>query len=214
MDVQLDTSLFDILPIPGKGYGLLATKDISPGTVIFQEAPVMKINKPGSLLKEEDVSKAFEKLSTSEKETIMALSEDKKLDRSTLMGIFKSNTFGDNDGCWLHPTICRINHSCVPNTVTTTDECCIGDQVQVFAEKPIKAGEEITVSYNHQLYEITTARQRSVLLQRQYGFTCDCPACAENSPFRTLSDQRRLLIKELRQSLNGLKTSDFSILDN
>ena len=166
MDNPSDTSLFECVSIPGKGFGLLAKKDISPGTVIFQEGPVMKINKPGSLLTEDDVSKAFEELPGPEQEAIMALSEDKKLDRSRLMGIFKSNTFGDNDACWLHPTICRINHSCVPNTVTATDACCIGDQVQLFAEKPIKAGEEITVSYNHQLYEITTARQRAVLLQR------------------------------------------------
>ncbi|KAK4610197.1 SET domain-containing protein 5 [Fulvia fulva] len=214
MGSQHDTSLFDCISIPGKGYGLLATNDISPGTVIFQEGPIMRIDKPGSLLTEDDVSAAFDKLSTSEQEAIMALNEDKKLDRSRLMGIFKSNTFGNNDACWIHPTICRINHSCVPNTVTATDPCCIGDEVQVFAEKPIKAGEEITLSYNHQLYEITTARQRAVLLQRQYGFACDCPACAEGSAFRTLSDQRRLLIKELRQSLNGLQTSDFSILDN
>lgn len=205
------TEIYTILPLAGKGYGVIATQPIPSGTVIFQEPAYLKIPVPAISLTEKTLTTAFAAQSQESKDAILALHEGTAPDASSLMRIFKANNFGNSTSCWLHPRISRINHSCIPNAQIVSDECCLGDVAQVVAEKDIEPGDEITFSYNHELYEITTSRQRAVLLRKQYGFACDCEACDGNDEaFRQRSDARRLLIKKLREVLHGVETSDFS----
>lgn len=206
---------FTVSPIPNKGYGCLATRPISPGEIILRENAIMRIPHPAQTLTAAHMTTAFQKLSSTEKTSVMALHEGThRTDLSSqLLRIFKANTFGNGDACWLHPTISRFNHSCVPNATTHNDPCCLGDEAQIVAEKDIAQGEEICFSYNNELHEITTARQRGVLLRKQYGFACDCPACAGGADGR-VRDARRVLIKGLRERLDGLQTSDFRVLED
>ncbi|KAK4496365.1 hypothetical protein PRZ48_012345 [Zasmidium cellare] len=206
---------FAIRPIPNKGYGCIATRPIAPGEIIYQEATIMHIPVPAQTLTETHINTAFAALPESQKESVLGLHEGiHRTDlHSKVMRIFKANTFGDGSACWLHPTISRFNHSCVPNATTHNDPCCLGDEAQIVAEKEIAEGEEIFFSYNNEMYEITTARQRKVLLEKQYGFECDCKACGGGEEGR-VRDQRRVLIKALRARLHGLQTSDFRFLDD
>lgn len=206
------SDIFEIRLTPTKGYGVFARRDIRPGTVILRESSVMRIDMPANELTSQVMTEAFEKCTPEEQASIMALHEGDARNCSRLMRIFKANTFGDTGACWLHPLVSRVNHSCVANAVTANDSDGGDCEVRVVAEKHIAAGEEISFSYNHELYEITTARQRAVLLKKQYGFRCDCLACG-TTEFSLLSDQRRTLIKQLRYRLHGLRTSDFGILD-
>lgn len=205
---------FAIKPIPNKGYGCIATRPISSGELIYQEATIMHIPVPAQTLTETHINTAFAALPESQKEAVLALHEGThRTDlHSKVMRIFKANTFGNGTACWLHPTISRFNHACVPNATTHNDPCCLGDEAQIVAERTIAEGEEICFSYNNELYEITTARQRRVLLRKQYGFDCDCAACAGGEE-GAVRDARRSLIKALREKLHGLRTSDFARLD-
>src|SRR5450756_915744 len=36
-----ETTLWEIAPIPGKGLGLIATQDITPGTLLLSEEPLL-----------------------------------------------------------------------------------------------------------------------------------------------------------------------------
>ncbi|KAF2166763.1 hypothetical protein M409DRAFT_22817 [Zasmidium cellare ATCC 36951] len=210
-----DSHPFAILPIPNKGYGCIANRPISPGEVIYQEATIMHIAIPAQRLTETHITTAFAALPDAQKKSVLSLHEGThRTDlHSKVMRIFKANTFGNGSACWLHPTISRFNHSCVPNATTHNDPCCLGDEAQIVAEREIAEGEEICFSYNNEMYEITTARQRRALLQKQYGFECDCRACGGGEEGRA-RDARRVLIKALRARLHGLRTSDFGILDD
>lgn len=215
MDDSSEDYPFTISPIPDKGFGCLATRSIAPGEIIYQESTIMHIPIPAQNLTETHISTAFAALSPAHQASVLALHEGThRTDlASKVMRIFKSNTFGNGSACWLHPTISRFNHSCVPNATTHNDPCCLGDEAQIIADKPIAQGEEICFSYNNEMYEITTAKQRGVLLRKQYGFACDCRACAGGAE-GAVRDARRVLIKALRGRLDGLQTSDFGILDD
>ena len=53
--------LFVILDIPSKGKGVVATQDISPGTLLLEEKPLISINKAIALAS--DIAEAFNTLS-------------------------------------------------------------------------------------------------------------------------------------------------------
>ena len=92
---------FDALPasficteIPGKGEGLVATRDIAYGELIIQEMPIMEILEPLPRLKENDLKKIFNKLSEEDKSTIMGMYDAHETDgRKTLVGIVNTNSF-------------------------------------------------------------------------------------------------------------------------
>lgn len=66
-----------------------------------------------------------------------------------------------------------LNHSCVPNCerITRDDGLSV-----VIANRPIAAGEEISVSYMSSVLG-TPLMFRQFLLFHRYGFWCDCKAC-------------------------------------
>ncbi|KAK0718765.1 hypothetical protein B0T21DRAFT_55750 [Apiosordaria backusii] len=75
-------------------------------------------------------------------------------------------------GIFLDPALARVNHSCVPNAFIGFDK----RTATLRAERPIKAGEEITISY------IENDKPRSVRRQglKLYHFECDCPRCVHD----------------------------------
>ena len=113
----------------------------------------------------------------------------KKQNLKTVSGIFRSNSFQEG----LFETRCRMNHSCLPNTLTCTlDEYNDIYGKQLKAENPnecitvaqgdIKAGDQLTLSY---LFvgagkDVKTRREE---LREKYRFECLCAACIneENS---------------------------------
>jgi len=67
-----------------------------------------------------------------------------------------------------------INHSCVPNATYGL----MGDMMVVHAIKPIKKGEEITISYLQ--LNVGHPEGRFNLLQ-SFGFVCDCALCTADA---------------------------------
>lgn len=72
-----------------------------------------------------------------------------------------------------------FNHSCYPNVVHVVVE---GKMIFIVA-RPIKAGEQIFVTYGPK-YSTDEVVMRQARLQN-YGFICDCIACANNYPRAT-----------------------------
>ena len=73
-------------------------------------------------------------------------------------------------GCYPYGAL--LNHSCAPNCVLAFAG---GATLQVRAARAIGRGEELVHSYT----ELTTpTRLRQSMLQRSYGFACDCTRCA------------------------------------
>lgn len=203
-----------------KGLAVFATRAIEPGTTILSDTQLMIVPRPGHLYTPNDLLSSFQALSKLEQECVLGLYSGNASTSSLstvdqLMQIFKNNAFGNGQQTWLHAVACRINHSCVPNSTTVVDPD-VPEEVHVIAEREIREGEEVTISYNNEMLEVCTAQERAVLLLRQYGFTCDCPACQPPSPdIRKASDARRRLIGECKKNLEGLgiSTSARTIFD-
>ena len=75
-------------------------------------------------------------------------------------------------GSALFPLTSVFNHSCWPNAAWTT----LGAVMAVRATRPIRAGEEVTISYVF-LSDVDVAGRRDSL-RSSHGFDCACERCA------------------------------------
>ena len=122
-----------------------------------------------------------------------------------MLSIIKTNAFGiyeagvgglSNVGLGLYPLFGRANHECDPSAVWTFD----GTQAVLRALRPLRAGEQVTISYVLSR-EPPAARQHK--LRESYRFECGCARCAREAP-----DARKLAglaseFKEVRARLEA-----------
>lgn len=103
-----------------------------------------------------------------------------------------------SQGLWTHSSL--INHSCLPNCYRTF----IGDLILLRANRPIVAGEEITMDY------ISTASgDRKERFREDWGFGCQCPLCVAEKKedlsaarVREEANEVMLKLRDKSQSLN------------
>jgi len=213
--------------VPGKGRGLVAATDLSVGTVLITEQPLM-VAKPltsgGSM---DEIIAAFEKLSNEEKEKVLCL-HDPGINHVSMLKLLTSKStyteadekilrifFGNSiDLCsheemnvnksGLYPTISLINHSCVPNVVWSwllADRSRRVKQVKVIRE--IKEGEEILASYCHYIDIFPTKAERRRLLMN-WNFNCQCKLCSLTGEELKANDGTRKEIAKLHEDVKSL----------
>ncbi|PVH89105.1 SET domain-containing protein [Cadophora sp. DSE1049] len=205
-DNPADSPPYTVLPISGKGLGVIAKIPIPRSTKIIIEAPLLTVPMPSlipgqgfplaSMLT--SITSSFSSLPASSQETFLSLHDhrfpgDEEVQQSHLLTIFRSNAYntGSSD-VGLFPLIARINHSCRPNSVNYWSEK-LGKRV-IYAGRDIGVGEEITVAYIP-LLKSTKERQNRLA---QYGFVCGCEACSDTSGE---SGKRRGKIADLMEVL-------------
>ena len=110
-----------------------------------------------------------------------------------LLAAFRNNNFdiGNNTQA-VFRDICRLNHSCVPNTQGNFNTA-IG-RFTIHALRPIEEEEQITVSYLELHGAVKDVRQ--ALLWNSYGFNCDCPACDMSTKRSRDGERRRASFKD------------------
>lgn len=114
-----------------------------------------------------------------------------------MIGTLITNTFGrrlDESGSIgsaraLYNDISRANHSCVPNANYQSHFSYL--EGTLHALHPIKAGEEITISY---LDVLTSSLERQAILA-EYAFVCQCECCSLSVAKSKRSDDRRTRLK-------------------
>lgn len=74
----------------------------------------------------------------------------------------------------LYPTVCLLEHNCLPNTTHVFDND--GYKITLKATLPIKAGDHITTMYTHCLWG--TQARREHLRETKY-FDCQCQRCKD-----------------------------------
>jgi translation initiation factor 1 (eIF-1/SUI1) len=172
--------MYAIEEVPGKGKGLIATKDIPAGARIVSEEPMIDSGRQVT---------SMDQLQTLIVHKFDCLREDQQRDFLSMhnvypynnlvqryCGIFRSNAlpFGPGinaAGIFLHA--CRINHACDNNAVNFWSERL--NHITIQAVRDIEKGEEITISYL-QSFENRQARQEQ--LQDNFKFTCACGLCS------------------------------------
>ncbi|OCK96690.1 uncharacterized protein K441DRAFT_685788 [Cenococcum geophilum 1.58] len=125
------------------------------------------------------------------------LTEALNTEEDYLMPISRSNAFNTGDSFGLSPKVARINHSCRPNAVYFWSQQ-LGKRI-VYAASQINKGEEILVSH---IPLLRTKAERAMRLH-QYGFKCECEACAAGMGDAIVSDSRRTEIRQLIESLES-----------
>ncbi|KAL1610487.1 hypothetical protein SLS60_002155 [Paraconiothyrium brasiliense] len=95
-------------------------------------------------------------------------------------------------------TICFLNHSCFPNAISTWNSTA--KHRTVHALRPIRSGQEITISY-FDFDGVPRAKRRSVL-REAFEFQCNCRACSLLRTQASSSDHRRTEIQRLTDGID------------
>ncbi|KAK9896686.1 hypothetical protein P389DRAFT_82863 [Cystobasidium minutum MCA 4210] len=147
------TRLFQVRPVPGKGLGLIATSTISPGTLIFSEAPLIKLSDSelGYYRLEWEVSR----LSPFDKAAFLHMHHTGMDELPAVLEIWRKNSLGlsgnngtaGNGGCQqgIFKIISKINNSCTPNCSITWDDST--SQMNLHAVLDIAENDELTICY-------------------------------------------------------------------
>jgi hypothetical protein len=194
---ELDIPLFEIKEILEKGKGLIARFNISKGTRILCEKPLIKVQSMPSVELEPVLAARLKELSKASQRQFLSL-HNSSPGRYPFSNTFKTNALpcGPKSPVGaVYPTICLINHSCVPNahhSWHSSAEC-----ETIHAIRLINVGEEVTISYDHG--RPSTARRN--FLKEAFGFACTCRSCSLPPPELHASDARRLLIQGLDDAI-------------
>jgi hypothetical protein len=174
--------LIEVREAPGKGLGIFAKENISRGTRIVAERPLLKVNiLPSHCV---DVQTPFNNLPLPAQKAYLGLhgyaSNTLKKDNDwnslsaltrKILAIYAANHWG-RDVFWLAS---RFNHSCIPNLHNAYNP---NIKMETFHSiRDIKAGDELTVSYVSGI----CARQERQEQLNKWGFQCRCPACENTS---------------------------------
>ena len=138
---------FKLIPFPGKGLGLVATKLIKKSDVFIKENPVLvKLNDKNCM----SLLGQFNQQNEETREIILNLYHDNPTDelQNRLEGVFRANACDIRHGCGvgLYPTIPRMNHSCCPNVVWSYKASSPLTK-EVRALRDIEPGEELCPNY-------------------------------------------------------------------
>lgn len=192
------SSTVELRPSSTGGLGVFARVDCEVGDELIRERPLIRTGGENLMAllgtKDEHVRSA-----------VMNFTDIHNT--STVDGIARTNSVplgctsegyggGGNVDSALFPLTCRLNHSCVANAryVWRPD---LGKEL-VFAQRPIMAGEEITVSYMGFPWDRGATRSlRSSHLMQTFKFVCTCEICTEDEDEVKIRDARRLEMKEL-----------------
>ncbi|KAL2118828.1 hypothetical protein VTJ04DRAFT_5787 [Mycothermus thermophilus] len=190
--------------IPGKGKGAVATRKIEKGKALLVD-PVRVLAAVGYpshvsrksvrwLLKE-----AVERLA--EPSQVLGLSRKGTADETdtgaVVEDILKTNTFGVSVGgvdyMALFVDLSRFNHDCRPNAFIHFSETTLA--MTVWAARDIEEGEEITITYSP---AGMPSKERRDMLERAWGFKCECSLCTAPPEVIEQSDANRQEVRSLQ----------------
>jgi hypothetical protein len=195
---ELDLQLFEIQSVPGKGRGLVARFNIAKGKRILEEEPLFTTSNlsPISLM-ESNIATQLKSLSKTEQRQFLSLHNNFP-GKNPFTGVVKTNALPcgpDSVIGGIYPTICLINHSCLPNAHNSWNNDT--QRETIHALRYIKSGGEITISYEGG----GPSGPRRAHLKDAFGFDCKCSLCSLPLPELQISDTRRLQIQRLDDAI-------------
>ncbi|CEI41784.1 hypothetical protein FVEN_g3769 [Fusarium venenatum] len=186
--------LCEVQSIPGKGKGLVALRQITMGTRILIERPILQTNNTPPALLEPIIARKLKALTKEKQRQFLSLHNNIP-GKYPFSGIMITNALpcgsGVNGGGAVYPTISFINHGCLANTHHSWNETL--GQETVHATRDIALGEEITIFYD----DVGPSAIRKPWLKENFGFDCNCSVCLLPPAELEKSDKRRERIQQL-----------------
>ncbi|KAF7922374.1 uncharacterized protein EAE97_011116 [Botrytis byssoidea] len=217
---------FEIRQIPGRGMGVIATRPIKRGTILFAY-PTIGIyhnsafprshnssSSPQNHTSLFSLSAAQLPPSTSNLLYSLAAHEPHRQlhNGEGIIGRLNTNTFGEDflgqEHSIVVPETARLNHDCRPNANYYFDARTL--MHYTVAGREIAVGEEVTITYTNPL--IPSGSRRSAL-HHSWGFHCTCPHCLVPVPQRQHSNHLILSILSLQSALEYNSSSPFPPVD-
>lgn len=180
----------NVVPLPGKGLGTVATRNYGRGEILLAERPLVKRN--------EDVRTGQTHEYGGNREDalkkLLTLCQASK-GKDAVERCMKANSFVIQDeGTYTRfplrwtrlafLNISRVNHSCLPNSEFTYHAAHATATVR--ALRPIAPGEEVSINYGAE----GTLSERQTFLSRSFEFDCRCERCVEEMGRQQMEVQR------------------------
>ena len=167
-------------PIPSKGIGLIATRQLLKETEILIDTSLFSVTLTGD--QQTDALSVGTKLKSLPKESqlkFFALNNVFLKESGPFIGVMRTNSFQHNENWHILPTISRMNHSCKPNcdgvwSSTITQQIGGVTTFKLLVRKDIRKGEELTITY---VYPSLSREEKREELKREFGFDCACKEC-------------------------------------
>jgi hypothetical protein len=205
--MKSQTDLWTLETIPGKGKGLIARKDITPGTLILSDKPLLKTDVITSMeTVEKDLARALKSLPKEHQRAFLSLHNNYP-GKNPLSNIIRSNGYPlgpASDVGGVFPNLSRINHSCKPNAKHSWNP--VKEQYVVYTIRSVREGEELTVSY----LSGGESKRRQETLKEAFGFTCACELCSLPAAELRASDNRLIRAEALNETIGDSKSVRYS----
>jgi len=201
--------LWTVEAIPGKGKGVIASVDIKPGKLLISEAPLLTTDcVTSSTLEgmEKDLAQALRTLPKDSQRAFLSLHNNYP-GKNPLSNIVRSNGYPLGPGSevgGIFANISRINHSCRPNAVHSWNPLL--NVETVYAVRPVKSGEEITLSYTAG----GPSKTRQQELKAGFGFDCKCEICSLPEAELKASDGRLVRAQNLDSTIGNAESVRYS----
>ncbi|KAG6020368.1 hypothetical protein E4U19_006416, partial [Claviceps sp. Clav32 group G5] len=173
-------AMYAVRNVPGKGKGLVATRDIPEGARILSERPLIQVSfQTSDEHRKRIISLQVKHLNKEQRDIFLSFpNRFPHSDSATrYSGIFRTSCIqaavGPQGSFAIFPHACRINHDCDENAIKEWNPDT--KQLTVHAMRDIEEGDEITVTY---VLFSSDHEARQIMLRRDYHFTCLCRACS------------------------------------
>ena len=194
--------MFKISEVEGKGVGWIAKRDIQKGEKIWEENAI--IDNLGwsvqglCLLPIIELDRKINNLSVQKKDQFLSLNDPDKNEDPALRNsrIYRTNALSDG----LYTVISRLNHSCQPNVIWSTDGDNPPYRQEVRALRDIPAGVEMTASYLR-ASKLRTKAERQYML-RNWAFICNCPVCSLTGADLEKNEKSRKIVSESKEKIS------------
>jgi len=195
---EAEEEAFSVENVPLKGKGLVATRPIQRGELLFAEAPLLTLSPQPT---NTSILNALSKTPRDQQSQFFALSNSLKGRLLPALGIFETNVlyFTDElqagvpqEKAGLFLLASRFNSSCTPNVGNAWDPL---QQAMVFRTlRDVEEGEELCFNYCDVL---GTRDQRRADIMKERRFLCRCSCCELEPEASKESDKRRSTVARL-----------------
>ncbi|KAI5118861.1 hypothetical protein M0805_005305 [Coniferiporia weirii] len=201
-----DVPAFFVADIPGRGKGLIASRDIKQGEMLIREKPLVVVPRSTNMSPVALIAERLSLLSWDERKEFYSLSyvspsqdpgsKTLLLDGEIDLAIFQTNAISAGENVGLFPRTARLNHGCGSAFNSVYSWRPQEGTLVVHTLKHIKRGDELLTTY---LDTKKSRNERRDYLQRFYGFNCSCSVCSLSSSESAASDNRLARMSSLGQ---------------